>query len=336
MKHAVQPLPIAIVGCGRMGSLYGQLCNELALTRLVAVCSEDAASTAHSGSALGVPAYDEGRYAEMLERHPEIEAVVVATPEWTHFDPVMTALAAGKHVLVEKPLAVSPVDAWSMANRADELGLTLMVCHSNRFNPRFALMREAVRGGEIGRVIHMFARRNSLAPAVHRVLGRIPLAYWLAPHDIDMMLWTTGSPAASVEATRQRGDFISATVHFSNGAVGVLETSWCTPGFAGRPLNELFTVRGDAGMIEVVGAEQGLAVYRADNTARYPDTIFTPVIHGQTEGPYRSLIRHFAGVVRGLWAPLMRAADGAAVIDVAAALARSLETGADEPVQPRR
>src|SRR4051812_6680199 len=103
MKDAVQPLSIGIIGCGRMGFLYGHLCNELALTRLVAVCSEDAVGTAHAGSALGVPAYDGGRYGEMLERHPEIEAVVVATPEWAHLDPVMASLAAGKHVLVEKP-----------------------------------------------------------------------------------------------------------------------------------------------------------------------------------------------------------------------------------------
>jgi predicted dehydrogenase len=332
MKGAVRPLPVAIIGCGRMGTLYGQLCNELALTRLVAVCSEDAESTARAGVALDVPAYDGGRYAEMLARHPEIEAVVVATPEWAHLDPVMASLAAGKHVVVEKPMAVSPADARCMTDRAGGLGLTLMVCHSNRFNPRFALMREAVVRGEIGNVVHMFARRNSLAPAVERVRGRIPLAYWLAPHDIDMMLWTTRSPAVAVHATAQRGDFISATLHFANGSIGVLETSWCTPGAAGRPLNELFTVRGDAGMIEVVGAEQGLAIYRADNTAHYPDTVHTPLIHGQTEGPYRSLIRHFAGAVRGLWPPLMSASDGAAVIDVAAALARALESGREEPV----
>jgi len=332
MKGATEPLCVAVIGCGRMGTLYGQLCNELALTRLVAVSSEDAESTARAGTALDVPAYDGCRYGEMLARHPEIEAVVVATPEWAHLEPVMASLALGKHVLVEKPMAVSPADAWCMAGRADALGLTLMVCHSNRFNPRFALMREAVAGGEIGRVVHMFARRNSLAPAVERVLGRFPLAYWLAPHDIDMMLWTTGSPAVSVHATAQCGDFISATLRLASGCIGVLETSWCTPGFAGRPLNELFTVRGDAGMIEVVGAEQGLAIYHADNTARYPDTVYTPLIHGQTEGPYRSLIRHFAGVVRGLWPPLMSARDGAAVIGVAAALAHALQSGREEPV----
>ena len=73
MKQAVQPLRIAIIGCGRMGFLYAQLCNELALTRLVAVSSEDAESTARAGATLEVASYDGGRYNEMLERHPEIK-----------------------------------------------------------------------------------------------------------------------------------------------------------------------------------------------------------------------------------------------------------------------
>lgn len=340
MNETPRPVYIGIIGCGRMGFLYGQISNELALTRLAAICSKDPESTGQAGKELGVPAYDGGRYREMLERHPEIEAVVVATPEWVHLDPVLASLDTGKHVLLEKPMTVSPEDAWQLVARAEALGLTLMVCHSNRFNPRFALMQQAVASREIGRVIHMYARRNSLAPAVQRVLGRFPLAYWLAPHDIDMMLWTAQSPVISVSAVSRAGgngesDFIIATFRFASGAVGILETSWCTPGYSGRPQNEVFTVRGDAGMIEVMGNEQGLAVYRADNTARYPDTIHLPVIHGQTEGPYRSLLRHFAGAVRGLWPPLMTGRDGATVIDVASALARSLESGGETAVEGR-
>jgi predicted dehydrogenase len=332
MRENIPPLRVAIIGCGRMGTLYGQLANEMALTHLVAICSEQPEPTATAGEALRVPAYDGCRYREMLAAHPEIEAVVIATPEWAHLDPVLASLDAGKHVLLEKPMAISTADAWRMTERSAETGLTLMVCHSNRFNPRFALMREAVAGGEIGKVMHMYARRNSLAPAVKRVLGHCPLVYWLAPHDIDMMLWTAGSPVVSVSAASRAGadndtDFILATLRFASGAVGILETSWCTPGFAGRPQNEVFVVRGDGGMVEVAGNEQGVAVYSGDNKVRYPDTIFTPVIHGQTEGPYRSLLRHFAGTVRGLWPPLMTAADGAAVIEVAAAISASLESG---------
>ncbi len=340
MIETAKPVAVAVIGAGRMGSLYSQLANELALTRLIAICSDHPENTLRVAEALGVPGYSGCRYEEMLDRHPEIEAVVVSTPEWVHFAPVMASLRAGKHVLVEKPLAISPAEAWEMTAAAHDLKRTLMVCHSLRFNPRFAIMKETVAKGEIGNVVHMYARRNSLQPAVDRVLGRFPLAYWLAPHDIDMMMWTTGSPAVSVHARSKAGgadrtDFLIANLRFENGALGVLESSWCTPGFAGRPLNELFTVRGDAGMIEVVGHEQGLAVYTGHHTVTYPDTCHAPVIHGQTEGPYRSLLRHFAGAVRKLWPPLMSGADAAAVIDVAFALQKSLETGREIAVESR-
>jgi predicted dehydrogenase len=156
----------------------------------------------------------------------------------------------------------------------------------------------------------MYARRHSLQAAVDRVLGRFPLAYWLAPHDIDMMIWTARSPVLSVRAgspdgATTRSSFISATLRFANGAEGVLETSWCVPSTGGRPSNELFTVRGDQGAIEVCGNEQGLCIYGSGSTVCYPDTIQSPCVHGQVEGPYRSLLRHFAGDVRGLWEPLI-------------------------------
>jgi UDP-N-acetylglucosamine 3-dehydrogenase len=340
MSSVANPLPLAIIGAGRMGTLYGQIANELVQAQLVALCGETAESTRAAAEKLNVPGYASGRWQEMLERHPEIEAVVVATPEWIHREPVIDALNSGRHVLVEKPLAVSPTDAWHMADTARSSGKVLTVCHSQRFNPRFALMREAVVSGDIGKVMHVYARRHSLQPAVNRVLGHFPLPYWLAPHDIDMMLWTVGAPVKAVNAWSgdggaSRTDFIGASLRFANGVVGVLEASWCTPGSGGRPLNELFTVRGDAGSVEVIGHEQGLAIYRGDGTVRFPDTYHSPVINGQTDGYYRSLLRHFIGAVRGLWPVCITAEEAAAVIDVACAIQVSIESGREAPVAGR-
>jgi predicted dehydrogenase len=339
MNSQPDPVRLAIIGAGRMGTLYGRIANEMARTTLIALASDHPESTAVASSELAVPGYDRCRYREMLERHPEIEAVVVTTPEWVHVDPVLASLAAGKHVLVEKPFATSSADAWSLVEAGRTSGRVLTVCHSLRFNPRFALMRQAVAEGKIGNVMHLYARRNSLQPVVDRVLGHFPLVYWLAPHDIDMMLWTVGSPVANVRAwsrsgAKSRSDFIVAVLSFENGAVGVLECSWSTPGASGRPHNALFTVRGDAGMVEVMGNEQGLAVYEADS-ATYPDTYHAPYLHGQTEGQDRSLLRHFAGAVRGLWPPLVRAVEAAAVIDIAAAIDLSLAAGESISVSRR-
>lgn len=315
-----------------MGQLYARIIDELATTRLVAICGRSESSTAAVANAHQVPGYANGAHAEMLAAHPEIEAVIVAASEWAHREPVLAALDAGKHVLVEKPMAIDAADAADMVQHAEQTGVRLMVCHSLRFDLRFAAMRQAVASGAIGDVLHLYARRNAAQIAVNRVLGRFPLAYWLAPHDIDMMLWTTGSPVTKVMAYSRAGgktreDFIIAVLTFANGAIGVLESSWGTPAVSGRLQTELFTVRGTAGAVEVLGHENGVAVYRAGSPPEYPDTGYTPVLHDQQAGMFRRLLHHFVGVLRDQWAPVVTGADGLAAIRVAAAIDRSLTEG---------
>ena len=334
MKKTINPVEVAVIGSGQMGSVYSRLVDELAYTRLVAVCGAGEVTALSVAESLGVPGYTGARYREMLADHPQIEAVIVATSEWAHTDPVLASIESGKHILVEKPMAPSPDDAALILQQAEQAEVKLMVCHSLRFDPRFVAMRQAVAQGEIGDVLHIYARRNPMQSAVDRVLGRFPLSYWLAPHDIDMMLWTVGSPVVQVKAYsrsggRTRQDFIIAILTFANGAVGVLESSWGTPGQGGRPQNQLFTVRGTLGAAEVLGYENGLALYCAEGVVKYPDTGYIPDVHDQIEGMFRSLVRHFAGVIRGVREPLITGRDGLAVIRVASAIDRSLQEGRD-------
>ena len=334
------PLNIAIVGPGRMGRLYARIIEEFALTRLVAVCGHGAASTAEVANQYAVPGYAAARHDDMLQAHPEIDAVVVAASEWAHTAPVLAALAAGKHLLVEKPMAVRAQDAQQMVDAAEQAGVTLMVCHSLRFDPPFAAMRQAVAAGDIGEILNVYARRNPPQAAAMRVLDKFPLAYWLTPHDIDMMLWTVGSPIVRVKAYAREGgrgaqDFIIAVFTFANGVIGVLENAWGTPAHSGRPQYEQFSVRGTEGAAEVLGHENGVAVYRAGAAPLYPDTGYTPILHGRQEGMFRSLFHHFIGVVRGEEQPVVTGLDGLAAIRVAAAIDRSLSTGTEVTLEDR-
>lgn len=327
----LQPVGTAVIGPGRMGGLYARILDQCALTRLVAVCGHGEVNARDVATELRVPFYTGARYGDMLADHPQIEAVVVATSEWAHADPVGACLESGKHVLVEKPMATSTSDAVRMVQQAGRAGVHLMVCHSLRFDPRFSEMRKAVARGDVGEVLHIYSRRSSQPGAVDRVLGRFPLAYWLLPHDIDLALWTTASSVERVRAYarsggRGRQDLIVVVLTFDCGAVGVLENVWGSPTSAGRPQNQLFTIRGTAGAVEVLPYETGIAVYRGGD-AEYPDTSVAPDVHGQSEGMSRSLIRHFAGVLRDLWKPLITPRDGLAVVRVASTVDASLKEG---------
>ncbi|MBV7332546.1 Gfo/Idh/MocA family oxidoreductase [Chloroflexi bacterium TSY] len=321
---------MAVIGPGRMGQIYARAINELTTTRLVAIGGRSEASTMTLAESMGVPGYAGSRYRDMLEAHPNIEAVVVATSEWAHLDPVLACLDAGKHVALEKPMATSPDDARQMVQSADEAGVKFMICHSIRFDPRYALMQQRIAKGELGELLTLHGRRHPGPRAVDRVFGKFPLSYWLIVHDIDMMLWTTDSSVKSVRAYSRSGgqsrhDFIIATLAFANGAVGLIECSWGSPPQAGRPQNETFVVRGTAGVAEIFGNEHGLVCYAADGSLAYPDTVHSPIVQGQQVGSFRSVIRHFAGAVRNEWPLLMTGHDGLTVIQVAAAIDQSLQ-----------
>ncbi len=331
------PLNVALVGPGRMGSVYARLASELSETKLIAVCGRSEGSTRAVSEQYNVPGYPNARHEEMLANHPEIEAVVIAPSEWMHTSPVLAALEAGKHVLVEKPMAVSLADAQAMVDTADRVGVHFMVCHSLRFDHPYATMRAAVAAGEIGEVMHLYSRRNTIQFAAERVLGKFSLAYWLTPHDIDMMLWTVGRPIVEVKAysreqARGRHDFIIGVYTFDNGVIGVHETSWSTPAFSGRPQSEHFSIHGTRGAAEVLGHEHAVAIYHVDGQPDYPDLGYTPVLHGRQEGMFRSLFSHFVGVVQENWTPVVTARDGLAAIRVADALERALESGKTETV----
>jgi len=337
MQKNLTPVALAIVGPGRMGQLYARIADEAATMRLIALCGRSAESTQAAADAYHVPGYANGNFQAMLAAHPEIEAVIVSASEWAHIEPVLASLDAGKHVLVEKPMAISAADASRMVEHAAKAGVHLMVCHSLRFDLRFAALRQAVADGAVGEVLHLYARRNAPQIAVERVVGRFPLAFWLAPHDIDMMLWTVGSPVHKVMAYskaggKERQDFIIAVFTFANGAIGVLESSWGTPAVNGQPLSEQFTVRGTAGIAELLSNQTGVGVYRAGTAPEYPDIGYTPVIHDQQEGMFRRLLQHFVGVVRNQHPPLVTGADGLAAIRVAAAIDRSLREGREVDV----
>lgn len=339
MQNNLTPVALGIVGPGRMGQLYARIAQEAATMRLIALCGRDEESTQAAATTYQVPGYAAGNHQAMLAAHPEIEAVIVSASEWAHIEPVLASLNAGKHVLVEKPMALSGADAARMVEHAASAGVHLMVCHSLRFDPRFAALQQAVAQGAVGQVLHLYARRNAPQIAVERVVGHFPLAFWLAPHDIDMMLWTTGSPVHKVMAFSKAGgterqDFIIAVLTFANGIIGVLESSWGTPAVSGQPLTEQFTVRGTGGMVELLSNQTGVGVYRAGAAPEYPDLGYTPVIHDQQDGMFRRLLHHFVGVVRGQHEPVVTGRDGLAAIRVAEAIDRSLREGREIVVSP--
>lgn len=138
---------------------------------------------------------------------PEIDAVVIATPAELHFSQAREALEAGKHVLVEKPMAMRAADVDVLARLAEDRRLTLMVGHTFLFNAAVRYVRELIEQGALGEIRYIYSQRLNLG----RIRSDIDALWNLAPHDISIIQYWLGEPTPSA-VTRMGMDYMQPGV----------------------------------------------------------------------------------------------------------------------------
>jgi len=162
---------------------------------------------------------------------PSVNAVVVATPSATHFRLVRAALEAGKHVLVEKPLATDLEDALELERLARKSGVVLMVGHVFLFNPAIQAAAEIIRSGGLGDVHYVSMLRTNLGP----VRQDTNAAWDLASHDISIANYWLDSVPVSVSANGGSflnpgiEDVVFGTLRYPNGVLVHIHASWLNP-----------------------------------------------------------------------------------------------------------
>lgn len=199
-----------------------------------------------SSQVLWVAEMDERRRKGIAERFPglavtsevvdileddRVDALVVATPTSTHADIVTAALTAGKHVLVEKPIAYGLEQSIALCELADERGLTLMVGHVFLFNPAFRAAKAYIDRGDLGAIKYLSMERTNLGP----VRTDVNAAWDLASHDISIANYWLGTMPLSVSATGgswlNQGvqDVVFATMTYPNEILVHIAASWLNP-----------------------------------------------------------------------------------------------------------
>src|SRR5690606_13121734 len=179
---------IAHVGYGYWGRNIARNLAELGF--LGAIVDPDPKAAAEGAERLAVPARG---FAEVLA-DPGIDGVSLASPASLHFEQAKAALEAGKHVFVEKPLALDLDQAEALVRTAEERGLCLMVGHLLQYHPAYEKLRALVREGALGRLLYVYSSRLSLGK-----FRREENVLWsFAPHDISMLLGLFGSEPSHV------------------------------------------------------------------------------------------------------------------------------------------
>jgi UDP-N-acetyl-2-amino-2-deoxyglucuronate dehydrogenase len=253
----------AIVGCGRIAQRHAELLasGQIKGASLVAVCDIRRERAVSFGERFRVPFYTEIR--DLLSA-PNIDAVSVLTPSGMHADHSVAVAQSGRHVVVEKPMALTLPDAERMINAAEEAGVRLFVVKQNRFNVPVVHARRALDGGRFGKLV-----LGTVRVRWSRDQGYYDQDEWRgtfaqdggvianqASHHVDMLSWFMG-PVASVHASGvsalariEAEDTAVATVRFCSGALGVIEaTSAARP----KDLEGSLSILGSGGTVEISG-----------------------------------------------------------------------------------
>lgn len=320
-----------VIGLGFFGEKHAEVAAQLPTVELRAVASRQDRRRREIKQRLNVPR-DHRDYHDLLA-DPDIEAVSVVTHVDEHVEPTVAALRAGKHVLLEKPMARTPAECDRILAAAAKADRILMVGHICRFNPRYAIARDRIKAGELGRIVSMYARRNIPAARSQGVLEKIGPLLGDGIHDTDLMLWMSGAKVATVYAQTlsvrnlKNPDIGWAMYRFDSGAIGVIENVWFLP--AGTPfrIHEQLEIIGTDGAIYVQGSDMNLTVQTRQGVD-CPDTLYWPEVHGTIAGALQAEMTYFADcVARGEAPTVVTPAEARAAVAVLAAAERSAQTG---------
>lgn len=221
-------IKVAVVGCGYWGPNLVRNFQRLEGCELSMCCDLDPIQLAAIESQ-----YPGTKTTTRLEQvlESDTDAVVLATPVRTHHRLGKQVLSAGKHLLVEKPLAYTAQECRELIGLAEQRGLVLMVGHLFLYNPAVEKLREIVASGDLGEMYYIYSQRLNLG----RVQTDINALWSLAPHDISIAMYLLGEAPVEVSArgasylTRGIEDVVFLSMTFPNGSIAHCHVSWLDP-----------------------------------------------------------------------------------------------------------
>ena len=319
---------MGVIGVGMMGRAHALIAASLPNTELVAIADTNAQTLEVVCGEVGAKGYES--YEDMIEKE-KLDAVIICTPDRHHRKPVEAAAERGIHLLVEKPTARTVEDAEAIIACAKKNNVILMTAHLLRFDPSYALAFDAIRAGDIGDIVHMYARRNDNVVDGRRLGGRTTLPFYCGVHDFDLMNWYTGEKAERVSAVansvvmRDLGvyDSVFANFLFSSGIIASWESTWILPENIGHS-DMIMEIAGTRGAIYIDAYTQGINIV-TETSHRMPDTRYASPVHGRLLGALREQLIHFADCIIEEREPLITPAAALEAVRMACAIDESIE-----------
>jgi len=337
------PIRVAVVGCGRISRNHFEAIDKIADLELAAVCDVIAERARDAEARYGVPCFE--TYEDMLAS-VRCDAVAVCTPSGLHPKHGIAAARAGKHVICEKPMAISLESADALVRECDAAGVHLFVVKQNRLNPSIQLLRHAIERGRFGRIY--LANTTVRWTRPQEYYDQAPWrGTWefdggaimnQASHYVDLIQWLVG-PVESVMAKTatlarriETEDTGIAVLKFRSGALGVIEVTMLT---YPRNLEGSITILGEKGTVKVGGTavnrieHWAFADYDDDDKLVESTATNPPTVYGfGHEGYYRNVV----AVLRGEAKAETDGRAGRKSLELILGIYESAKTGRDVPI----
>ena len=336
----------ALIGCGRVSENHLAAITGSPFSHLVAVCDVDPNKAQEKGEKNHVPFYTD--YHKMMHAHPEIEIVHIATPTGYHARHVIDLAQHGRHIIVEKPMALTVADCDAMIKACSKNNCRLFVVKQNRFNPAVLAARSALEEGRFGKMV-----LGTVRVRWHRTQKYYEQDNWhgtweldggvmsqQASHHLDLLQWFMGpiDTMQCISATTlldiEVEDTAVATFRFKSGALGAFEAT-----VASRPedLEGSLNLLGENGSVILGGFAVNKIVYwkfenplPEDEATIKEFSVDVPNVYGLGHTPYlnnviEAITQNKPGLVEG--------SEGKKNIQILTALYESAATGGT-PVYP--
>jgi len=320
---------IGIVGAGFMGTTHAEAWQQTP-AQIVGFAAETIEEALPLAEKYSVQAFPD--FSSLLEA---VDVVDLCTPTHLHVPMILEAAAKGKHIICEKPLALSLESAQQAVQACKEAGVTLFVAHVVRYFPEYALAKRLVDEGQIGKVATLRLLRGSYRP-------KKPIGNWfldesksggilldLMIHDIDYARWVAGEVesvfARKVSMIHQESpvDYGLIILKHTSGAISHISGAWAYPPPTFRTQ---FEINGDRGMIEFdsqLSSPIQSLIMRPNQEAPDVGIPSSPV----RESPYTTEIKEFYAALVGEKASRVTAQDGVEAVRIAAAAVQSAKSG---------
>jgi predicted dehydrogenase len=328
---------VAIVGYGYWGPNLLRNYMELAEADVRWVC--DLSDERLEKAALRYPSVGVTTDLSVVLGDPAVDAVVIATPISTHYSLAMRALAEGKHVFVEKPMALSVIECDEMHAAAQAAGRVLMVGHTFVYSPPVRLVKRVIDAGDLGDIYFVTSSRVNLG--LHQ--RDVSVVWDLAPHDLSILQYWLGEAPDSVSVLGRScinngiPDVAFMNLHFPSGIVAECEVSWLSPVKLRRTIvvgSKRMLMYDDTENVEKVKIFDHGVDYRDPETfgefqlAYRTGDIVSPKIDGAE--PLGTEARHFLECVQTGAEPITDATAGRSVVAALEAAEASLRAGGCE------